>query len=58
MTDRLSTPAPSAVPSGLPRAGRALAGRFRGGQADLPATEIWEVADTLVVRPDPVPVAV
>ena len=26
-------------------------------RADLPATEIWEVADTLVVRRDPQPVA-
>jgi uncharacterized protein DUF4242 len=27
---------------------------FRAG---IPATEVWEVADTLVVRPDPVPAA-
>lgn len=26
-------------------------------RADLPATEIWEVADTVLVRPDPVSVA-
>ncbi|MFL5925325.1 MAG: nickel-binding protein [Gaiellaceae bacterium] len=32
--------------------------REHAARADLPATEIWEVADTLVVRPDPVPVAV
>jgi hypothetical protein len=26
-------------------------------RVDMPATEIWEVAETLVVRPDPVPAA-
>jgi Protein of unknown function (DUF4242) len=26
-------------------------------RAGIPATEVWEVADTLVVRPDPVPAA-
>ena len=26
-------------------------------RSDMPATEIWEVADTVVVRMDPVPVA-
>jgi hypothetical protein len=28
--------------------------REHASRADLPATEIWEVADTVVVRPDPV----
>jgi hypothetical protein len=26
-------------------------------RADIPATEVFEVADTVIVRPDPVPVA-
>ncbi len=28
--------------------------REHATRADLPATEIWEIADTVVVRPDPV----
>jgi hypothetical protein len=31
--------------------------REHASRADLPATEIFEVADTVVVRPDPVPLA-
>jgi hypothetical protein len=31
--------------------------REHASRADLPATEIFEIADTLVVRPDPVAVA-
>ena len=31
--------------------------REHAERAGLPATEIWEVAETLVVRPDPVAVA-
>jgi Protein of unknown function (DUF4242) len=31
--------------------------REHAARADLPATEIFEVADTVIVRPDPVPVA-
>jgi Protein of unknown function (DUF4242) len=31
--------------------------REHASRADIPATEIFEVADTLVVRPDPVAVA-
>jgi Nickel responsive protein SCO4226-like len=31
--------------------------REHASRADLPATEIFEVVDTLVVRPDPLPVA-
>ena len=27
--------------------------REHADRADLPATEIWEVADTVIVRPDP-----
>ena len=26
-------------------------------RVDMPATEIWEVAETVVIRPDPVPAA-
>ena len=32
--------------------------RDHAGRADLPATEIYEVADTVIVRPDPEPAAV
>lgn len=31
--------------------------REHASRADLPATEIFEVVDTVIVRPDPVPVA-
>src|SRR3954462_7091515 len=31
--------------------------REHAARVDMPATEIWEVADTVVVRPDPVAVA-
>jgi hypothetical protein len=31
--------------------------REHASRADLPATEIFEVLDTVIVRPDPVPVA-
>jgi Protein of unknown function (DUF4242) len=31
--------------------------REHASRADIPATEIFEVADTVLVRPDPVPVA-
>ena len=31
--------------------------REHADRADLPATEIWEVADTVFVRPDPAPAA-
>jgi hypothetical protein len=31
--------------------------REHADRVGMPATEIWEVADTVVVRPDPVPVA-
>ena len=30
--------------------------REHASRADLPATEIWEVAETVIVRPDPVEV--
>jgi Protein of unknown function (DUF4242) len=30
--------------------------REHATRADLPATEIWEIADTVIVRPDPEPV--
>ena len=32
--------------------------REHASRADLPATEIFEVLDTVIVRPDPVPVTV
>jgi hypothetical protein len=31
--------------------------REHASRADLPATEIFEIADTLIVRPDPSPVS-
>jgi len=31
--------------------------REHAGRVDMPATEINEIAETLIVRPDPVPVA-
>jgi len=31
--------------------------REHADRAELPATDIWEVADTVIVRPDPVAVA-
>src|SRR5437868_13653373 len=31
--------------------------REHASRSDMPATEIFEVADTVLVRPDPVPVA-
>ena len=31
--------------------------REHADRAELPATDIWEVADTVIVRPDPVEVA-
>jgi hypothetical protein len=31
--------------------------REHADRVGMPASEIWEVADTVVVRPDPVPVA-
>jgi hypothetical protein len=31
--------------------------REHASRADLPATEIFEIGDTLIVRPDPAPVA-
>jgi hypothetical protein len=31
--------------------------REHAARADIPATDIYEVAETVVVRPDPVPVA-
>jgi hypothetical protein len=32
--------------------------RDHAGRVGMPADEIWEVADTVVIRPDPVPEAV
>jgi Nickel responsive protein SCO4226-like len=31
--------------------------REHASRVDMPATEIWEVADTVLVRPDPEPVS-
>ena len=31
--------------------------REHADRAELPATDVWEVADTVIVRPDPVEVA-